>query len=86
MELGFANALKKRHLVQRGDKTFRHFRMTQLCHDSSRHQMTVYSLHILSKKSTNYNRIVYKTNLIKGTNCHMFWHEGAILRQFINNK
>jgi hypothetical protein len=33
MEVGFTNAVKKLHLVQRGDKTFRYFRMTLMCLD-----------------------------------------------------
>jgi len=32
-KVGFANAVKKLHLVQQGDKAFRYFRMTQICQD-----------------------------------------------------
>ena len=42
MEVGFANVVKKLYLVQRGDNTFRYFRMTQICQDFSDHQVRAY--------------------------------------------
>jgi NADH:ubiquinone oxidoreductase subunit E len=41
-ESGFSNVVKKLHLLQPGDKSFRYFRMTQICQDVSHHQIRSY--------------------------------------------
>ena len=33
-----------------------------------------------------YNKIYYKTHFISGAKFQMFQHQGAIIREFINNK
>jgi hypothetical protein len=42
MEVGFANMVKKLHLLQQGGKTFRYFRMTQIDQDLSPKQIKAY--------------------------------------------
>ena len=41
-EVGFASSVKKIYVVQRRDKTFSYFRMTEKCQDFSGHQVRAY--------------------------------------------